>query len=294
MRKSVSITQNIDRVEKIPMLDAKVVCNPPSPKIYEFEGYFQLGTGFDFIQKETLNLENTLWMNTVYASQGHLLALVVYTGVETRAIINGRDPKSKFGIFDEEMNFWAKSLILLMLVMAFVIVGLGGFVGSWYINYIRDLLLLSSIIPISLKVNQDIAKISYCGFMMKDKELPGVTPRNTNIPEELGRVQYILSDKTGTLTQNDMTFKKVRLEWGQFDEETLCDLKELVKTNCQDFDGPVGDLETSQELRKSVSIGGRKKKSRDVQFTSRDLITALAVCHNVTPTFPEEGGAKVY
>jgi phospholipid-translocating ATPase len=41
--------------------------------------------------------------------------------------------------------------------------------------------------------------------------MEGALARNSQIPEELGRVQYILSDKTGTLTQNDMVFKKLSI-----------------------------------------------------------------------------------
>lgn len=35
--------------------------------------------------KESLSLENTMWANTVLASSGHVLGMIVYTGIETRA-----------------------------------------------------------------------------------------------------------------------------------------------------------------------------------------------------------------
>ena len=74
------------------------------------------------------------------------------------------------------------------------------------------LILLSSIIPISMRVNTDFAKLFYSYLINKDKSIEGAVTRNSNIPEELGRVQYILSDKTGTLTQNDMTLRKISID----------------------------------------------------------------------------------
>jgi len=41
--------------------------------------------------------------------------------------------------------------------------------------------------------------------------------RNTNIPEELGRIQFVLCDKTGTLTKNDVIFKKITYEHTSYD-----------------------------------------------------------------------------
>jgi phospholipid-translocating ATPase len=36
--------------------------------------------------------------------------------------------------------------------------------------------------------------------------------RNSTIPEELGRISVIFSDKTGTITANEMMFKRLSSE----------------------------------------------------------------------------------
>lgn len=50
-----------------------------------------------------LDVENTLWANCVVAS-GSALGLVVYTGAETRSVMNNSQPRSKVGLLDIEIN----------------------------------------------------------------------------------------------------------------------------------------------------------------------------------------------
>lgn len=75
-----------------------------------------------------------------------------------------------------------------MVLMALGIVALNEFRGNWIINFFRFILLLSAIIPISLRVNLDMAKVYYCYGIYKDEDIPGTIPRNSTIPEELGRI----------------------------------------------------------------------------------------------------------
>jgi len=174
-----------------------------------------------------------------------------------------------------------------MLILSGIIVTLNGFKGAWDIQYFRFVLLLSSIIPISLRVNLDLARMFYSYQIYSDDEIAGTIPRNSNLPEELGRVQYLLTDKTGTLTKNDMIFKKLSLEFTAFDEDSHHDVKNLVAQHCRDHKGPVADIrDLSPELR-------QKAKRREKNFVLRDLVTALSVCHNVTPVYDqdEEGNA---
>lgn len=62
----------------------------------------------------------------------------------------------------------------------------------------------------------------------RDKDIPGALARNSTIPEELGRISYILSDKTGTLTQNSMVFKKISLDSVQFTDKTLQGITKIL------------------------------------------------------------------
>lgn len=66
------------------------------------------------------------------------------------------------GKLDEEINTLSKFLFVFMMAMSFAIVALDGLRAGWYINFFRFVLLLSAIIPISLRVNLDLAKIFYC------------------------------------------------------------------------------------------------------------------------------------
>ena len=103
-------------------------------------------------------------------------------------------------LLDKEVNNLSKLLFLLMVLLSLAISALNGFNGNEGMFFLRCVLLLSSIIPISLRVNLDLAKLYYSFRINSDEEIQGTTARNSNIPEDLGRLQYLITDKTGTLT----------------------------------------------------------------------------------------------
>lgn len=225
----------------------EVKCEAPSNKIYDFNGTFiypsRAGDHIDREIQEPLTLDNTMWADTVLASQGFILGLVVYTGRETRSQMNQKKPRSKMCLLDIEVNRLSKVLFTLMVMLSGAVCLLNGLHGDYWMFFFRCVLLLSSIIPISLRVNLDLAKLYYSYMINTDDKIEGTIARNSNIPEDLGRLSYLITDKTGTLTQNEMLLKKVCTEFAVFEsEDPNKDFENMLIENCQKFPhGPCND-----------------------------------------------------
>ena len=272
----------------------------PHKQIYEFKGCYRLNKGQDSDEDISLGLENTMWASTVLASN-KCVALVIYSGKETRAQLNSGEAKAKVGVLDQEVNLYSKLLFGLMVLFSVLVVAIDGFKGSFLqnvINFLRFIVLLSAIIPISLKVNLDISKAVNSWFIGKDKIIPNTIVRNSTLPEELGRIEMIFSDKTGTLTKNEMIFRKIYLDIEVFDEEKFSELQDSVKEDCKKSNAPMLDVKkrmeklnttdeiiTETNLNVADLLGKRNPKNRPQEKKLRDAIAALALCNCVTPVY---------
>jgi len=87
------------------------------------------------------------------------------------------------GQTDQELNYLSKVLFCFMIVLAVLIVVSGGLGEYWLLDLFRQILLLSSIIPISLRVNLDISKTLFSYRINHDQEIEGSLTRNGQIPE---------------------------------------------------------------------------------------------------------------
>ncbi|KAI9486301.1 MAG: phospholipid-translocating P-type ATPase [Benjaminiella poitrasii] len=276
LRLAISSLQRLPSDQDLLTIKGRIYADAPHKDIHNFVGTISINdevTGAE--QIEPLGAENTMWTNTVLAS-GSVVGFVVYTGKDTRAVMNTNHPKTKVGLLDQEINQLAKILFIVTLGLSVIMVALNGFRGAWYIYVFRFLILFSSIIPIGLRVNLDMGKTVYSRQIEHDSEIMGTIVRTSTLPEELGRVEYLLTDKTGTLTQNDMELKKLHMGTMSYSLDTMDEIQTHVATI-------FGSSQEQQQLDVT------NKSRRNISVRVSDIVQALALCHNVTPVINIDG-----
>lgn len=222
-----------------------VECAHPNSKLYEFNSRMWVdvsgvGPGELPSNAESISLsgEQFIQQTTMIRNTEYITGVAVYTGNETKFSRNKDNPPIKWTKADALIN---KLAIMLFIFQILLVVVLGYLGLQWkedygralsYLRYpskddeefyvfliipARFLLLNSTIIPISMKVTLDLCKLFYAKFINWDMQLhePGEEPakaNNTSINEDLGQIEYVLTDKTGTLTQNVMVFKLASIQ----------------------------------------------------------------------------------
>ncbi|KAG2735633.1 hypothetical protein G9P44_001847 [Scheffersomyces stipitis] len=280
LRIANSASQSLTDINSL-INNISLIVGNPTKSIHHFNGKLiyhpssAAGSTSPTSSNETiaLTVDQTLWANTVLAS-GTAIAIVVYTGVETRQAMNTTMTGVKTGLLELEINSLSKILCFTVFLLSVVLVLANGFPlkSTWYIDIMRFLILFSTIIPVSLRVNLDLAKSVYASQIQKDDEIPNTIVRTSTIPEDLGRIEYLLSDKTGTLTQNDMELKKLHLGAVSYAGDTMDIVTDYITSMLSILDSkPSGSM-----------------KKRDLGSKVCDLVLTLALCHNVTPSYEDE------
>lgn len=166
---------------------------------------------------------------------------------------------------------------------------------------------MSSVIPISLKVNLDFTKLFFSWRINNDKEIPETHAKNTSIPEDLGRIEILLSDKTGTLTKNEMKMKRLAIKNQQITlekpEETK---KQVIKCyqkivrNQEAYQNNVPDHGQSFQNNDNTDsfVTGSFRTSPNDKLAKapapksteqylKNLLNGMAICNTVVPINPK-------
>jgi phospholipid-translocating ATPase len=213
LRTALGVTQDANSDDALLTQDFCLTAGPPEQDIHKFAGKLAL-LSTDPPQEVGVSIDNMMWANTVLASGPHVTGLVVYTGTQTRQAQNTSKARVKFGLLEHEINNLSKILCAITLGLSILLVALHTPEFTWYISILRFLILFSTIIPVryspslereidwSLRVNLDLGKLVYAYQIEHDKDVAGTVVRTSTIPEELGRIEYLFTDKMGTITKN--------------------------------------------------------------------------------------------
>lgn len=181
------------------------------------------------------NLRNTEW----------ILGAVIFTGHDTKIMMNAGITPSKRSRIAREMNFNVIcnfGILLVMCLLAAIVNGVAwakedaslfffefGSIGgspamSGFITFWAAIILFQNLIPISLYITLEIVRTLQAVFIYSDVEMyyekidQPCIPKSWNISDDVGQIEYIFSDKTGTLTQNVMEFKKATVNGQPYGE----------------------------------------------------------------------------
>lgn len=329
VKRALGITQHLEALDEIFSLDVTANIEGPKKDIYVFNGtiqYYeqnftnsftsddndtasntQISVGYLKIQNsencvaesrtnatiqpvvESLMLDNTIWANSVLTC-GKIYGLVIYTGIESRSLMNTctKSLRTKVGLLDNQVNTLSKILFVLLFITSFVLVFCKGFDALWYVSFARFMLLLSSIIPISLRVNLEMAKIVFSSQINNDKNMKNVTVRSS-IPEELGSVDYLLTDKTGTLTQNYMIVQTLQIGNAIFHPENFCEIVDALKyvhkgrVSIEREEKVVIDVMNNNSIFPIISSNPEIWNNSVNTLHLQNFMLGIALCHNIFP-----------
>ncbi|KAI8906468.1 hypothetical protein EDD86DRAFT_240841, partial [Gorgonomyces haynaldii] len=301
IRQSLKETSEILTPDEVSRMDGLIKCELPNNSLYTFEGTLRIGHKELPLNPDQLLLRGAMLRNTRWA-----YGIVVFTGHESKLMKNASATPIKTTRVEKLVNQHIIYLFFVLVVMA-VISALGtlrrqlyGFFEknillqdaskAWLqfpANILTYIILYNNLIPMSLIISLEIVKLALGQLISEDEDLyyefndtPAVA-RTSTLVEELGQIDYVFSDKTGTLTCNMMEFKLLTIA-GIAYADVVPDTKKLVK----DSDGRVSGWYNYKHLMDHCDNG-------QTSPWIKEFLQLLAVCHTVIPEESEEEPGKI-
>ncbi|KAI0403704.1 hypothetical protein F4802DRAFT_570734 [Xylaria palmicola] len=325
----ILVANRCDSISKLVACSGELVCEDPNVDLYHFEGRIT-------IDGETMPLtaSEVVFRGSTIRNTSETIGVVINTGEECKIRMNAnqhvhtKSPKIN--------RFTNRIVIVLVFILLAIAAGISGGYVLWQRSYERKnpflslapvsgpaiiigtVILINALIPLSLYIVIEFVKV-FQAYQMNDIEMYDAdtdTPIsiNTNtILEDLGQVSYVFSDKTGTLTENNMQFRKLTVggtSWVHTMNMAPDDVEEKlgrdneqvapVDPNAEGF----SSIETAHPIisdtegRSTSHLGSGTESMLDYirQFPNttyskqaRQFLLCIALCHTCLPETSEDG-----
>ncbi|KXN91577.1 Phospholipid-transporting ATPase DNF1 [Leucoagaricus sp. SymC.cos] len=340
-RKAIKATSLISSEEDIQRSSFYLDSEPPHQNLYLYNGvlrYKSFETGEE--KQEGVTINELLLRGCALRNTNWVIGLVVFTGSDTKIMLNGGDTPSKRSKIEKETNFNVIVNFCLLTIMCLIAAINNGvadaktgtsaqfyevgsdptssYVLNAIITFASCLIAFQNIVPISLYISIEIVKTIQAYFISQDIDMyyapydTPCVPKTWNISDDLGQIEYIFSDKTGTLTQNVMEFQKCSIHGVAYGEGiTEAQRGAAAREGKADVHDPKELNEKLAHLkRQMISTMERTFKNRYLQPEKVTLVApklaedladrkseqrghiiaffrALALCHTVLADRPE-------
>ncbi|XP_076683090.1 phospholipid-transporting ATPase IF isoform X2 [Andrena cerasifolii] len=283
-------------VAEIVSMEATITCQHPSSALYEFYGTLEVNNGNNETSSTYLTIENLLLRGSRLKDTEYIIGCAVYTGRDTKLSLNSKIRSNKFSTTEKSINMYIVIFMVLLLAetlescMLKLIMEVKAnwrtYLGpsdsitfqTLFNDFLGFMLLYNYIVPISLYVTIELQKFLSSFFFSwdmdmydEDSDQPALA-NTSDLNEELGQVEFLFTDKTGTLTENLMVFRRCSINGVTYME--------------RDCDGQLYLLPPSGDEREAVKL-------TVWQPEVWQFMISLALCHTVQITPPSQRPAVI-